>query len=859
MQYEDFTQTELNVAANMKLDKLLAGPASFNTQTYALRNDVKMWAHLSYRDSGEPDVLPPRPRVFVGRDDIVQNTTKSLLNFHNVALIGPGGIGKSTIARAVLNDERIAYRFRGRRFFARFDDMDARQVNLGTFLDQIARALGLVTSVNVHNLISKTLSTSDTLLVLDNAETFLDSPVDAGRISDVIDGLGARLNVAILITTRTTSLPPNVDWVRLRVSKLEKSAACEAFRAYYPSFETSILTKLLAAVDFHPLSINLLAQAAVQNEWSPQELITAWYHQHAALLETGDGKLQSIAVTVETSLNSPSFVKLGAMIRHLLHIIAFLPQGISKTRLIAIFPGVPNMETYADALCRQSIVYLDADFITLLAPIRLHILNRYKIDTSTNPLLRELRRYYAAHIGQSQIVVAEDVNIEYVLNHWLRDTGGNIETILDVLRTTDRFLFILLAYRPRPVSLHPVVSALDVSKLSNSVSCMNFCVAIPILQKPKSLLRNKATSLFWISLLMRVLGQIEEAKNVYVQARTLALEAGDLDQLVFLDGYLAEAYRYRGDLRTAEGLFETALNNCSGFSTLFRLDPRTKATIELGIIEINILKGRPDAVQRYLNFLSTLKRKRIQLDLSFTNYCAGYLELHNGHLDVAQRFFEEVQASDDEYYYSRRRRFIALADVAYQRGDYAKSKALRAQLLESIKVKPDPENFIITKALLAASLAKEGDMDCARKLINPLVKHAAKYVSPEVLILYHLAGMVELTDEKFDEAADYFRKTIEICKSVSVLVIRARSYRALGEISVAKRDLSSAKKNFETTTKLCKTMDLPRERLYFSFTCYVPRKTFDGWNLYQGGHAMFSHMDDRSSLQIESVETSMGD
>ncbi|KAG6860588.1 hypothetical protein C0995_009584 [Termitomyces sp. Mi166 len=162
--------TELNIAVNLKIDKHLAEfqesrtSATFNSQT----------------DVQKPGVLPARPRIFVGRDDLVRSTTQSLLEHRHVALIGPGGIGKSSIARAVLNDEAIAAKFKDGRFFVRFDDMDAAQVNLGTFLDRVARALGFVTSINAHNLITRTLSTSETLLVLDNAETFLDAAVDAG-------------------------------------------------------------------------------------------------------------------------------------------------------------------------------------------------------------------------------------------------------------------------------------------------------------------------------------------------------------------------------------------------------------------------------------------------------------------------------------------------------------------------------------------------------------------------------------------------------------------------------------------------------------------------------------------------------
>ncbi|KAG5733223.1 hypothetical protein E4T56_gene20863 [Termitomyces sp. T112] len=290
--------TEVNISINLKVDELLSMFQEF-------RSTITSHSQMHV-------LIVVTALFFVGRSDLVQSATDALLKFHHVALIGPGGIGKSSIARAVLNDGLIVSTFKARRYFVQFDNINVNQVNLKTFLDHILRALGFATPlVNAYNLITKTLSTAETLLVLDNAETFLDATMDAGQIADAIDGFGARSNVAILLTTRTTVIPPNLKWVRLRVPPLEESAACEAFQAYHPSIETSILIKLLSAVDFHPLSINLLAQAAVQNEWSPQDLITAWDHQHATLLEAGNGKSQSLAVTIETSLNSPSFLKLG--------------------------------------------------------------------------------------------------------------------------------------------------------------------------------------------------------------------------------------------------------------------------------------------------------------------------------------------------------------------------------------------------------------------------------------------------------------------------------------------------------------------------------------------------------------------
>ncbi|KAG6822743.1 hypothetical protein H0H92_012736, partial [Tricholoma furcatifolium] len=356
-----------------------------------------------------PEEIPTRPQVFVGREDLVRRTSQFLIECRDVALIGPGGMGKSSIARAVMNDEDLAAKFLGRRFFVRFDDMSPSQITFGTFLNRIAKALGFNTLANTPNLVTKALSSSQTLLVLDNAETFLDAAVDAGRIADAIDGFGTIPNVAILLTTRTTVLPPNLKWVRLRVPALEENAACEAFKMFYsPTIEPSILIKLLSAVDFHPLSINLLAQAAVQNEWSPEDLIAAWDRQRSMLLEGGDGKIQSIAVTIETSINSPSVVKFGDTIRHLWEVIAYLPQGVNKSKLMDIFPNVKDIEACADVLCKYSLAYLNGDFITLLAPIRLYFVKRYSTSIHKNPLLKKVQQYYKGRFEDPVIIRTDD-------------------------------------------------------------------------------------------------------------------------------------------------------------------------------------------------------------------------------------------------------------------------------------------------------------------------------------------------------------------------------------------------------------------------------------------------------------------
>ncbi|KAH7917694.1 hypothetical protein BV22DRAFT_1135200, partial [Leucogyrophana mollusca] len=148
---------------------------------------LKRGAEVQFESECEPP--PPRPSMLFGRDDLVRDVVESL-NTQHVVLVGPGGIGKSSIAKAILNEDAIVARFKDRRFFVRFDDINASQVTHGAFIGRIAGALGLRSSL--LSSIKASMAASPTFLVLDNAETFQDAASDADsyRIAEAIDELG---------------------------------------------------------------------------------------------------------------------------------------------------------------------------------------------------------------------------------------------------------------------------------------------------------------------------------------------------------------------------------------------------------------------------------------------------------------------------------------------------------------------------------------------------------------------------------------------------------------------------------------------------------------------------------------------
>lgn len=94
---------------------------------------------------------------------------------NHIVVLGPGGIGKSSLASTILNEPKIEAKFSDCRFFVRFDDLLTSQITYSTFVDRVARTLGVTLSNTInHREISAFLRFDDTLIVIDNTETFLD-------------------------------------------------------------------------------------------------------------------------------------------------------------------------------------------------------------------------------------------------------------------------------------------------------------------------------------------------------------------------------------------------------------------------------------------------------------------------------------------------------------------------------------------------------------------------------------------------------------------------------------------------------------------------------------------------------------
>jgi tetratricopeptide (TPR) repeat protein len=406
-------------------------------------------------------------------------------------------------------------------------------------------------------------------VVLDNAESVLDSEgKHAQEIYGAVEELSQFSNIWLFITSRIATIPSNCK--TLKIPTLSAEAAHDIFyRVYEHGERTDLVSSILEQLDFHPLSITLLATVAQYSGWDVGRLTKEWERRRTGMLHTKHRG--SLADTVELSLASPTFQELGPDARDLLGVVAFFPQGVDEENLDWLFPTISNRADIFDTFCILSLTYRSNGFVTMLAPLRDHL---YPKDPRSSPLLQTTKEHYFRRLSvelypdkpgfdEARWITAEDANVEHLLNVFTSIDANSGE----VWDACYHLLEHLTCHKPRLVVLGPKIQGLPddhpskakclsglaslFSDVGNHVECKRLSIhALKLSQEQGDDFR--VAEILWIlsgtnNLLHQYeegINQAKEALGIYEQLDDMSGQARALCRLAYLlyhDGQLDAA------------------------------------------------------------------------------------------------------------------------------------------------------------------------------------------------------------------------------------------------------------------------------------------------------------------------------
>ncbi|KAG8938629.1 hypothetical protein FRC03_007056, partial [Tulasnella sp. 419] len=363
-----------------------------------IRDVVKEQTETENSQSGSlpSTVMPAEPKIF-GRQEYIEKAITLLLfgATARLVILGPGGMGKTSIALKIVYDARVKKRYGQYRCWVPCE----QATSIPLFIELLAKSLNLPPSSSSDRLSEIIIFLENSqivyLLLLDNFETPWDIEGQQSDVADILSKLASTPSVSLLITMRGGQYPSSntIEWSTPRLpslTQLDLDAAEEAFLKISPdAADDPELRKLLQRLDCMPLAITLMARLSEAGE-SINDLLSQWSTERTRLLDQpGGDRRTSIEVSIKLSLRSRA-VKGYPDATRLLSVLAMLPAGAALDRLPDMCPSTPNWKTALRILRGAALVYDSADKsrVQILSPIQSYILLHHPLEQGQ---LEELR------------------------------------------------------------------------------------------------------------------------------------------------------------------------------------------------------------------------------------------------------------------------------------------------------------------------------------------------------------------------------------------------------------------------------------------------------------------------------------
>ncbi|KAJ7915966.1 P-loop containing nucleoside triphosphate hydrolase protein [Mycena leptocephala] len=330
-----------------------------------------MISHVSNinQSSNSISMLPSEPKIFHGRNSEISDILHLFSQgTPRIAILGAGGMGKTSLARAIIHHTDITERYNQHRFFVACDSA-ATHVELAAL---IGTHVGLKPGKDLTcPVIQYFSSSSKSLLILDNLETLWEPVESRGKIEEFLSLLTGVDHLALVITMRGAERPAKVAWTHPflpALKPLEHDAARQAFIDIADStHDPEQVDKVLSLTDNLPLAISLIAHLVDSEGCS--HVFSCWEEEKTSLISDGyNNRTSNLDFSISLSLASP---RLNPHSKDLLSLLSMLPDGLSDVELVQSRLPLDNILGCKAALIRTSLAYSDEHKrLKALVPIR---------------------------------------------------------------------------------------------------------------------------------------------------------------------------------------------------------------------------------------------------------------------------------------------------------------------------------------------------------------------------------------------------------------------------------------------------------------------------------------------------------
>ncbi|KAJ7261969.1 hypothetical protein C8J57DRAFT_1471260 [Mycena rebaudengoi] len=402
-------------------------------------------------------LLPASPKIFHGRALELQDVVNILIQESaHVAILGAGGMGKTSLATAALHNPQVEAKYSHRYFVPCHSSPTCPEL-----VAIIADYIGLEKGSKMTRRIAHYFAHAPpSLLVLDNLETTWEPTSSHADVEEFLSLLTDVPHLGLMITLRGAERPSKVKWSRPFLAPLMPLSNVAALQTFIEVADEGhgegSVEELLTLTGNLPLAVSLIASVA-GSEGCAQAL-SRWKLESTEMLSEGYDHRSSLGISIMLSYTSSRMTP-GA--QELLSILSMLPDGLADADLVQAKLPITDILSCKTTLVRTSLAFIDQDQrLKVLVPIREHILH---IHPPNNALKLKLREHLHKILDLWQQF--RNLNVAHILPQ-ISQNLGNFSTVLldgidpegsDIVQNFKSILFLNKFYHRAQYTYSPLL------------------------------------------------------------------------------------------------------------------------------------------------------------------------------------------------------------------------------------------------------------------------------------------------------------------------------------------------------------------------------------------------------------------